>query len=494
MQKRINRKSMLTLYSIILLMLFVPFSCGFASDIDNTVRYIEPQLPSGTVEYDPEYPENLLVDQLYARSAILVEASTGEVIFEKNPDEILYPASTTKILTSLLGLLMGDTEQLVYLTDTANNVMSDSSTIGLEVGESINFLDLIYGTMLVSGNEGANLIAETVAGSIDNFVFQMNQAVAQLGCTNTNFVNAHGYHDPNHYTTVRDMAKIAGEAMKNETFRKIVATYNFSLPRSNLNGSRVLVSGADALLNPNIEENTFYYPYAAGIKTGFTSPAGYCFVGFAEKDNVELISVVFYTSANGRWLDTTKLMEYGFSQFISVTPQELYAQSPIVLETTGYSLEDEDLGRLKLVARTQTGTRTVNIVATRTEMENMSKNLLKNVYVQYERDFVAPIQEGEKIGTMTYYPTDGGAAVVYDLVADRTIEVRDNLPLTIEQIANMVKNDPNPLPPLSFEVLFLLLWPFILLLIIVIFIIRIFKKNKKHKKITIPKPKNRYFQ
>ena len=177
--------------------------------------------------------------------------------------------------------------------------------------------------MIRSGNEGASLIAQTIGGSISGFVDMMNQAALNLGCTDTHFANANGLHDDAHVTTARDMAKIAQAAMQNETFRAIAKTYTYRLPKSNLQRARVIVGNSENWLNAN-EDNPNYYPYATGIKTGYHSRAGYCYVGSAEKDGVSLISVVFYTTKSGRWTDSKKLMEYGFSQFVSVTPLDLY--------------------------------------------------------------------------------------------------------------------------------------------------------------------------
>ena len=150
---------------------------------ENVIYYIEPELPSDVEPYDPEHPEDLYEDQLYAKSAILIEASSGEVIFEKNADATMYPASTTKIMTVLLGIMMGDMNQTVYLSQTAADIGDDSSDMGLDVGESINFKDLLYGTMVRSANEGANLIAETLYGSVPAFAEVMNEAPVNKNAT-----------------------------------------------------------------------------------------------------------------------------------------------------------------------------------------------------------------------------------------------------------------------------------------------------------------------
>lgn len=469
-------------------------SAAYAENVIDNVQFIPPKLASDVDPYDPEHPENLQEEQLYAKSAILIEATTGEVIFEKNADERMYPASTTKIMTTLLGLMMGDMNQTVYLSESAANIPDDSSTIPLQVGESIKFQDLLFATMVRSGNEGANLIAETIAGDNDQFALLMNQAAQQYKCTGTNFVNPSGLHNNDHYTTARDMAKIAQAAMENKIFREIASTYNFSLPKSNLSRQRVLVSADRVLMNPDIEDNSFYYQPAIGIKTGYHSRAGYCYVGAAVKDNVQLISVVFYTTDGGRWTDTRKLMEYGFSQFISMTPQEMYEQNPIEIETSGFSMEDENLGRLKLELRPVDSTREVSIVATRIEMEAMARNLKQTVLINYTRDFTAPITKGEVFGTMEYYPKDGGSAVIYELVAGRSIERRMNAPKSIEEIEAEVYADPNPFPPFSFELLAIFLTPFVGVGLVIWLLMRLFRRTGRHRKGRVPKPSNRYFR
>lgn len=459
-------------------------------------EFIAPRLPSDVTPYDPEKPDELDEDQLYAKSAILIEASSGDVIFEKDADAIMFPASTTKILTVLLALMMGDMSQTVYLSDTAlYGIQAGDATMGLEVGESIVMQDLLYGTFIRSANEGANLIAETISGSQEAFVQLMNEAAAMYGCTSTHFMNANGLQDASHYTTARDMAKIAQAAMQNEEFRKIAKTYTYTLPASNLHRSRVLTHSSRSFFNPSLENNTAYYEYATGIKTGFTSAAGYCFVGSAERNGIELISVVFYTTQDGRWSDTKKLMEYGFSQFVSMTPMQLYLENPITVETSGFSLDDPGYGRLQLGIRAQAGSQGHYIVATKDEMASKARNLRQTVLIEYTRDFVTPITQGEVMGTMTYYPENGGSPVVYDLVASRSIERRENAPLSLEEIEALVYADPNPFPPLSVELVMMLLLPVAGVFAAIRLLWRLTHKGsgKKRKKSSI-KPQNRFYR
>lgn len=418
---------------------------------EETDTIIEPTLPPDAEPYDPEHPEILEDDMLYATSAILVEANTGLVIYEKNADMIMYPASTTKILTVLLGLILSeDPSEIVTVSETAMNIPADSSTMKLQAGEQISLLDVMYGTIMLSANEGANVIAESVCGDIGSFVDQMNTYASMLGCTSTHFANPHGYHDNDHYTTARDLATIAREATKNETFREIVGAINHVIPRNNVHRERTITTRSTLLIPPTEESpNRYYYEYATGIKSGSHSKAGYAFVGSASRDGVDLISVVLYTSNRGRWTDTKKLMEYGFSQYVSVSPIDLYNMNPVRINATNYSMQDKRMGEMELtcVALDAAGS-TVRITATADEVAYMSSNLRSTVLIDYTRDFVAPIEAGEQIGTMTYF-TDDGQPVVYALLASRSVARRENAPPSIAEIYAVADADPNPLPPLN---------------------------------------------
>ncbi len=450
----------------------------------------EPTLSPDAMPYDAEHPEDLSPDQLYAASAILMTQDRGEVIFEKDPDAIRYPASMTKILTVLLGILfVDDLDQKVTVSETAVNVPSDSSTMYLKAEEEVRFIDVLYGTMLLSGNDGANVIAETVSGDIPHFVQLMNDTAAAFGCENTHFVNAHGYHDDNHYSTARDIAIIAREAMKNETFREIARTTTYQLPRSNMQRARTITTKSEYMLTGSEEKpNKYFFPDATGIKTGSHSMSGYCFAGSAERDGVELISVVMFTGRRARWADTIKLMNYGFSQYMRITPLDLYNMNPITIETSSYSTSDQDRGRLRLICQPLEGS--AEIVTTRTEVERMATHLTELVLIQYTRDFQAPITAGEQMGTMTWFP-ERGDPVVYSLTAARSIAVRENLPKTIEQIIEETYADPNPFPPFTFGFAVSLLSPLLLLAVAIFFLSRL-RRKRRSGRMKAPRPVNRY--
>lgn len=468
---------------------------GAASALAEETKFVEPTLAPDATPYDAEHPENLEDDMLYAPSVILIEASSGDVIYQKNADQVMYPASTTKILTVLLGIELGDMDATVTVSETAMQLGDeDATTMGLEVGEEINFHDLLVGTLIRSANEGANVIAEAISGSIAEFVELMNTTAASYGCTNTHFANPNGLHDPNHYTTARDMAIIAREAMQNETFREIAATLSYSMPKTNKQRARTLTLRDNSFMTPGTEDspNKYYYPYGIGIKTGFTNAAGYCYVGAAEKEGVELITVVLAAGQRGRWADTIKLMDYGFSQYVSVTPIDLYQMNPITIQTTNYSLSDTDMGRLALVCQAADPTKSVSITATQRQVEIMADNLRNTCLISYTRDFVAPINAGEIMGVMTYFDENGNA-VDYNLTAARSIAMRENAPKTLEQIVAETEADPNPFPPLTVELVVYMAMPLAVLAGLVLLLRKLFRRRhiRRHR---VPKPTNRYLK
>lgn len=418
-----------------------------------TALFSIPALAAGS-DYDPKHPENLNDVDLDATAAILIEADTGLVVYEKNADARLYPASTTKILTTYLGILMGDMEQTVTATETALQIEEGSSKIPLSLGEEINFRDLLYATMVKSGNEGANLIAETVGGSIEGFVALMNSYVDSLGLVNTHFENPNGLHNGNHYTSARDLATITREAMQDETFRDIARTTSFDLPKSNINRSRNLTSRlTEFISNP---ESSSYYPYGIGVKTGYTSAAGHCFVGAAEKDGVTFISVVLHCSGDASnyrycWRDTRRLMEYGFSQYISVSVSELYQMRPKILEVTKYALNDPGLGQLELTLNKLDTDSNDSIITLRSRLDYLVSNFNDLVNIEYVHDPVAPINAGDLMATLTYYP-DAGEPIEYELLASRSIAKRILDVPDLDDIIRNTENDPNPFPRLTVEI------------------------------------------
>ena len=456
------------------------------------LAFVAPELEDQS--YDPQAPENLNEGMLMAQSAILIEAESGEVIFEKNADSAMYPASTTKILTVLLALMMGDLSDTVTVSESAVSAVPPGEgyvVANLKAGEEMTLEDLLYAAMVLSANDAANAIGEHISGDMASFAELMNTTAQIFGCTNTHFTNPAGIQDGSHYTTARDMAIIAREAMNDATFRKLCAATSYTIPKTNMSRARALSSSNYFIVQTEKRQNN-YYAYGNGIKTGFTEAAGYCYVGSATQNGVSLISVVFYSGDNGRFTDTQRLMAYGFSQYVAVDPMELYQMNPITVETSGFSLEDGNLGRLQLDIKPKDAAADATIVVTRDQAQAMARQLRQLVLIEYNREFTCPIAYGEEMGTLTYFTSDGNA-VEYILTAGRSIERRTDAPKTIEEIEAEAYADPNPFPPVTAELVLMALAPFVGGYLMFRLLRRIFR-GRRIKGGRVPRPQNRYFR
>ena len=268
-----------------------------------------------------------------AKAAILVDANSSEILYEKNAHEKMYPASITKVMTCLLTLEAVDAGQLTLeQTVTAGasihtGIGSGASTADIKEGEQIRVIDLLYAALLPSANEACNVMAQAVSGDVETFVALMNQRAAELGMADTHFANTHGYHDDNHYTTAYDIFLMCQEAMKHETFRTIVSTKSYELPATNLHEEPRTVYNTNGLISTwNVLG--YLYSYATGIKTGSTPEAGLCRAAAATREDRDLISVVRgcqreegATGSAGRtdFIETTRLFDWGFQNFSTQT-------------------------------------------------------------------------------------------------------------------------------------------------------------------------------
>ena len=260
-------------------------------------------------DYWPDAPETL------SPSVILMEESTGTILYEKNSDEAHYPASITKIMTTLLALENGNLSDMVTFSDDAIN-NTEGSVIARDYGEQMTLEQCLYGVMLESANECAYAVAEHVGGTVENFVDMMNAKAKELGCTNTHFANPHGLQDENHYTTAHDMALIAQAAYQNETFRIIIGTKMYTIPPTNKHAEEtVLRNHHDMLCTYHNANRKYLYPYCVGGKTGYTATANSTLVTYAEKDGMTLICVVMNTQSPNQFIDTVNLFDYAFDNF-----------------------------------------------------------------------------------------------------------------------------------------------------------------------------------
>ncbi len=252
-----------------------------------------------------------------AVSAVVMEASTGAILYEKNPHEQLYPASITKIMTTLLALENSDLqEEVTFSYESVHNIDRNSTHISRDTGEIMTMEQCLYAVMLGSANECAYAVAEHTGKGYDNFVAMMNEKAASLGCTDTHFNNPHGLTDPEHYTSAYDMALISQAALENETFRLITGSKRYTIPRTNKhpNEETPLVNHHKMLTSYQGEQQ-YLYKDCIGGKTGYTDLARNTLVTFAERDGMTLICVVMKDSVAGQYTDSKALMDYCFSNF-----------------------------------------------------------------------------------------------------------------------------------------------------------------------------------
>ena len=260
----------------------------------------------------PEPPE------ITADSAILVEASTGRVLYEKNADQVRQPASLTKMMTGILGWENLSPSDEIEVSQNA--AYTEYSSLRLEPGDRTNALDLLAGTIIVSDNAGAVAVAEKVAGNTYAFAQMMNAKAAEIGCENTHFANPHGLPDSNNVSTARDLSKIAMYGMRMKQFRETVGTKKRMLYWNYPADKSEPCENTNELLYPPTETKDFitvYYDPAeiTGIKTGYTQVAGGCLAASSRRGDVELIVVVLHSSGMyTRFNDAAKLLNYGFDQ------------------------------------------------------------------------------------------------------------------------------------------------------------------------------------
>ncbi|MDR1262894.1 MAG: D-alanyl-D-alanine carboxypeptidase [Oscillospiraceae bacterium] len=439
--KRCARHSAICFVLALYLLCILVVNCPVRAE--ETGEVPSPTLAPGAVAYDSAHPENLLQEQLAAQAFILMEASTGDILMQYNADEMMNPASTTKIMTALLALeyarnAFDDIDeglaQVITASESVTQLADDGSMIGLRDGERITLKDALYGMMLHSGNDAAVAVAEFIGGSEAAFIDQMNQAAALLGMTDTHFSNPHGLYAPDHYTTARDLALATRTALNNPMFKKIVSTLRYTIPQSNVRASYNM-QNSNAMINP---DSPYYMSDVIGVKTGTMSQSAYCFVAAAQRKGVTLISVVLYSGMYYRWWDTRKLLEYGFSQYDSVTPEEIYAKAPIDVRTIGFSIDDPNRGELTLDVRAQNPLSDVRITGPIADVQLYSEQYRSYTTIQITSDLRAPIKKGDVLGMLTFYTPDGDAPR-YDLIASRDVGARESAPLTIEQIAEMAR-------------------------------------------------------
>lgn len=290
-------------------------------------------IPASSAEW-PEPPE------IESVAAVVMEVSTGSLLYNKGAYDAHYPASTTKLMTSLLAIEQCPLSDIVTCSkESVNSIGWDSSRIGLVAGESIDMENALYAILLASANEVSYAVAEHIGGTVDYFVSMMNERAKDLGCVNTNFANPHGLDNEAHYSCPYDLALIARQAMEYTTFRRVSGSYNHKIPETNKNEARWISN-----THPFIKKQVVYEGVFAG-KTGSTSKAGNCLVTCAERDGMTLICVIMKAPNSATvQADTKTLLDYAFSNFTltSLTSSDGSAKNafPVLFEDAEALISD----------------------------------------------------------------------------------------------------------------------------------------------------------
>lgn len=310
---------------------------------------------------------------LTAEAAVLLDWNSGRVLYVKNPYLPKPMASITKIMTAVIALETADLRDIVVTSSRA--ATTAGSSIWLEEGEKKTLEELLYGLMLRSGNDAAVAIAEHVAGDVESFANLMTGRARELGARNTSFRNPHGLHHENHYTTAHDFALIASHAMGLSRFREIISAEHVIISWPGHPWERHLYNQ-----NKLLE----IYPDAEGIKTGWTTPAGRCFVGAAAKDGRRLIAVVL--NAPGMWEDTVKLLDHGFTN---------YLYQPVIYEGQ----------YLKTVSVVNSTAQRVQIISGKTFKYPLAEGEEQRISYRFNinNPLYAPLKKGETVGEMEIY-------------------------------------------------------------------------------------------
>lgn len=314
-------------------------------------------------------PGEVVEPDLVAVAAFLMDPDTGDILYEKNADQPLPMASTTKIMTAIVAMENASLNEQVTISNSASGV--GESSVWLEEGEVLSVEQLLYALLVQSANDAAAALAEFVGGSEAGFLEMMNQKAVDLGAENTHFANPHGLDQEGHYSSARDLAIIAEYAMREPLFREIVKSDGYQIPWPGHPWNRVL-ENHNRLLE--------MYPYATGIKTGYTFGAGRCLVASALKEGRELISVIL--NSDDYWNETIQLMEYGFGSFSRVE----YAYS-------GQPLAVVEVGRFP--------TKKVNAVATSDLAFTVRRDHLDQFItaMMYYREWLPyPVTDGQEVG------------------------------------------------------------------------------------------------
>ncbi|MBQ9931907.1 MAG: D-alanyl-D-alanine carboxypeptidase [Firmicutes bacterium] len=351
--------------------------------------------------------------------AILIDAATGEVLYEKNAHTQMYPASCTKILTGILAIENLDLSEPAVIDAEAS--FTEGSRVYLLEGEEITVEEVLYALFLESANDAAICLAKMISGSVEEFAVLMNQKARELGALNSNFVNPNGLPNDDHKTTAYDLAMIAKYAMQNETFRKFCSTYQYTIPATNLQDTRYLYNTNRLLYDTqhkvtvNGEVRPCKYEGITGIKTGYTNAAGNCLVAGAQREGTELIAVTLHSNyENGdpnaaprsQYADCISMLDWGFAHY----------------KTVQVTMAGESAGTFAVLKgdKEQMSVRMNEAVYATVPVEGGEALVKKEIDLPLEME--APIAAGQVVGTMTIY-VGNDVIGTYDLTSTGSSEL-----------------------------------------------------------------------
>lgn len=350
--------------------------------------------------------------EITATSATVIDCIDGKFLYSKNAEEKLYPASLTKVLTAIVVVENTNLQDEVTISNTAiKNVESGYLTSNLEVGEILTVEQLLNLMLISSYNDVANVLAEHIGGSIEGFVDMMNQKANEIGCTNSHFMNCNGTHNENHYTTAHDLALIGKYAMQYDSIKEVVGKTHYDLGATNkyIGEDRSYYTSNEMLLS----SSSNYYKYASGIKTGFTTPAGNCFMAYAVRYDIPCVAVVLKsTTSDSKYEDTKSILNYAFTNNTIRT-----------IATLGTNVQTVNVRNATHKTKKLNAVLEKTIIAVVNE-QNKDTSLEAEIHIADK--LKAPIEKGTVIGTATYEIE--GKKYTENLIAESDVE-KSNLPL-----------------------------------------------------------------
>lgn len=353
----------------------------------------------------------------YCPSCILIEANTGKVLYEKNSNDVRFPASTTKIMTAILTVENCNLDDVATVSHNAvYSIPYDYTHASLKEGEELTIEQLLYALMIPSANDAAIVLAEHISGSVEEFAKLMNKRAEELGCKNTHFVNPNGIHSKYHTSTSYDLALMGKFAMQNSIIRKIVSTTQFTLPATNkYSKTDRIFNNSNDLLNTY---SRYYYEGTTGVKTGYTGEAGNCIIASAKKNDFEVILVVLggestNTGLSQRYLDCKTLFDYAFNNYSLKTLNEKNA----VLKQITVRGATEETQNLNVLIKDK-----IEIFS-----ENSADLSSLEPEITLDENLMAPISANSAIGKITY--NYDGQTYSSDLIAETQVLSSDFLPL-----------------------------------------------------------------